>query len=42
MSYVHIPVTLTHFQPPLFNIARKLQSDGTEADNTTIALELDF
>lgn len=33
-SYVHTPVTLAHFQPLLLNIPRKLQSGGTEADNS--------
>lgn len=33
-SHVHTPVTLAHFQALLLNIPRKLQSGGTEADNS--------
>lgn len=33
-SYVRTPVTFAHFQPLLLNIPRKLQSGGTEADNS--------
>lgn len=33
-SHVHTPVTFAHFQPLLLNIPRKLQSGGTEADNS--------